>query len=52
MNPPPKFKTVQYATGAEWRTITNSSRKKETTGLKQKGQSVVHISSGESNRQV
>ena len=33
---PPRSGAVQQATGEEWRAITNSSRKKEVSGLKQK----------------
>ena len=33
---PPRSEGVQYATGEKWRTITNSSRKKEMVGPKQK----------------
>ena len=33
---PPRLEGVQYATGKNWRTITNSSRKKEAAGLKRK----------------
>ena len=36
MTPPPSSEAVQYATGEEWRTITNSSRKNEEAGPKQK----------------
>ena len=39
---------VQYATGEEQRAITNSSRKNEAVGLKQKRCSVVNMSGGES----
>ena len=39
---------VQYATGEEQRAITNSSRKNEETGPKQKQCSVVHVSGGQS----
>ena len=33
---PPQVRGVQYATGEEWRTVTNNSRKKEMVGPKQK----------------
>ena len=33
---PPRLKGVQYATGEEQRAITNSSRKNEAVGTKQK----------------
>ena len=33
---PPRSESVQYATGEEWRAITNSSRKKEAAGPKRK----------------
>ena len=39
---------VQYATGEEWRAITNSSRKNEEAGPKWKRCSVVDVSGGES----
>ena len=45
---PPSSEAVQYATGEEWRTITNSSRKNEEAGPKQKWHSVVDVSGGES----
>ena len=35
---------MQYATGKEWRAITNFSRKNEVTGIKQKYWSVVDVS--------
>ena len=37
---------VQYATGEEQRAITNSSRKKEAAGSKQKRRSGVDVSGG------
>ena len=33
---PPRSKGVQYTTGEEWSAITNSSRKNEAAGPKQK----------------
>ena len=42
---------VQYATGEEWRTITNSSRNNEADGPKQKQCSFVDVSGGESKVQ-
>ena len=33
---PPRSESVQYATGEEWRAITNSSRKNEAAGPKRK----------------
>ena len=39
---------VQYATGEEWRAITNSSRKNEVAGPKKKQHLAVDGSSGES----
>ena len=33
---PSRLESVQYATGEEWRVITNSSRKNEADGPKQK----------------
>ena len=47
---PPSL-NVQYATGEEWRAITNSSRKNEEAGPKRKGCSVVDVSGGESEVQ-
>ena len=32
----PRLTGIQYATGEEWRAITNSSRKNEAAGPKQK----------------
>ena len=43
----PRSEGVQYATGEEQRAVTNSSRKNEVTGPKQKQHSVVDVSSGE-----
>ena len=43
----PKSEGVQYATGEEQRAVTNSSRKNEVTGPKQKQHSVVDVSGGE-----
>ena len=48
---PLRSEGVQYATGEEWRTITNSSRKNEAAGPKQKQPSFVHVSDGESKIQ-
>ena len=44
---PPRLADVQYATGEEQRPITNSSRKKEAAGSKQKCCSVVDLSGSE-----
>ena len=44
----PRLEFVQYVTGEEWRAITNSSRKNEVAGLKQKRYSLVDVSGGES----
>ena len=44
---PPKLEGVQYA-GEEQRAITNSSRKNQVTGPKQKRRSAVEVSGGES----
>ena len=44
----PRLTGIQYATGEEWRAITNSSRKNEAAGPKQKWCSVVDASGGES----
>ena len=43
-----RMEGVQYATGEEQRAITNSSRKNEVTGPKQKQHSAVDVSDGES----
>ena len=45
---PPRLEGVQYATGEEWRAITNSSRKNEAAGPKQKQHSVGDVSGDES----
>ena len=45
---PPRFEGVQYAPGGERRAITNSSRKNEEAGPKQKQCSVVEVSGGKS----
>ena len=45
---PPRSEGVQYATGEEWRAVTNSSRKNEVAGPKQKLHSVVDVSGGKS----
>ena len=45
---PPRSEGVQYATGEEWRAITNSSRKNEVAGPKKKQHLAVDGSSGES----
>ena len=44
MTLPPSSEGVQYATGEEWRAITNVSRKNEEAGPKQKWHSVVDVS--------
>ena len=44
---PPCLEVVQYATGEEWKAITNSP-KNEAAGPKQKQHSVVDVSGGES----
>ena len=46
--PPPPPPGAQYASGVEWRVITNSSRKNEAAGPKQKWHSVVDVFGGES----
>ena len=51
MSSPPRSKGVQYATGEEWRAITNSSRKNGVTGPKWEHCSVVDVSAGESKVQ-
>ena len=43
---PPGLKMFQYTTGEEWRAITNSSRKNEAAGTKQKQCSVMDLSGG------
>ena len=45
---PLRLEGVQYATGKERRTITNSSRKNEASGPKWKRPLVVDVSGGES----
>ena len=45
----PRLEFVQYVTGEEWRAITNSSRKNEVAGLKQKQRSLVDVSGGKSS---
>ena len=47
----PSLTGIQYATGEEWRAITNSSRKNEVAGSKQKCCSVVDVPCGESKVQ-
>ena len=47
----PRLERVQYATGAEWRAITNSSRKNDVAGPKENQCSVVDVSGGESKVQ-
>ena len=42
---------MQYATGEEWRAITNSSRKNDVAGPKENQCSVVDVSGGESKVQ-
>ena len=44
---PPGSEGVQYATGEERKTITNSSRKNEVAGSKQKRCSIMDMSSDE-----
>ena len=44
----PSLEGVQYASGGEWRAITNSSRKNKVVGTKQKCRSVVDMSGSES----
>ena len=43
----PRSVGIQYATGEEWRAVTNSSKKNEVTGPKQKQCLVVNVSGGE-----
>ena len=45
---PPRSEGVQYAPGEEWRAVTNSSRKNEVAGPKQKQCSIVYVSGSES----
>ena len=42
----PRLTGIQYATGEEWRAITNSFRNNEVAGPKWKLHSVVDISGG------
>ena len=44
----PRSESVQYASGEEQKAITNSSRKNEAAGPKQKSCLVVDVSGGES----
>ena len=44
----PRSEGVQYATGRKWREITNSFRKNEVAGRKQKRHSIVSVSGGKS----
>ena len=48
---PPMLEGVQYTTGEERRTITNSSRNNEEAQLKQKQYSVLDIPGEESKTQ-
>ena len=48
---PSRSEGVQYATGEEWRAITNSSRKNDVAGPKENRCSVVDVSGGESKVQ-
>ena len=45
---PLRLEGVQYATGEEWREITNSSRKNEAAGPKKKQMLSVGVSGGKS----
>ena len=47
----PRSESVQYVTGQDWWAITNSSRKNEEAGPKQKQRSAVAASGGESKVQ-
>ena len=44
----PRSVGIQYATGEEWKAVTNSSKKNEVAGPKQKQCLVVNVSGGES----
>ena len=44
---PPTLEGVQYTAGEGWSTVTNSSRKNEVAGPRQKQCSVVDVSGGE-----
>ena len=48
---PPRSEGVQYVTGEEQRAVTNSSRKIEAAGPKQKWHSDMDVSAGESKVQ-
>ena len=48
---PSRSEGVQYATGEEWKTITNSSRKNKAARPKWKQRSVVDVSGGKSKVQ-
>ena len=47
----PKSEGVQYATGESWRVVTNSQRKNEVAGPKQKLHSVMDASGDETKVQ-
>ena len=49
---PPRLKGVQYATGEEQKAITNSSRKNEADGPKQKHCLFVDVSDGKSKGHI
>ena len=42
---PPRLEDVQYATGEEWRAITNCSKKNEVAGPKEQRCPAVDVSS-------
>ena len=44
----PRWEGVQYATGEEWRAVTNSSRKNEEAGPKEKWCLALDVSDDES----
>ena len=44
----PRSVGIRYATGEEWRAVTNSSKKNEVAGPKYKQRGVVNVSGGES----
>ena len=49
---PLRSEVVRYATGKEWRTVTNSSRKNEAAGPKREERSAVAVSGDESKNHM
>ena len=44
----PRSVGIQYATGEEWKAVTNSSKKNEVAGQKKEQHSTLDVSGGES----